>query len=823
MFTVSLFGVDGVVRKRGLFGGVGVVVLGSACFAGPINSWTNPSGGNWNDLSNWSLLSVPNDPTVTAEISLSGTYGVLVNMSPSVGGLLLTNPDAELDLPNSVVLSVLSNTEATVDLVNNATIVVNSNQGTANTRLQVGDADTAGVIGPDAGQSGEIVLNVSPGNADLNDAELNIRGPGLHAAGHVIRGKGRVSGVFTNDGEIIADRVDDELRISADMTQGATGVARATADGVLGIGDGGIVRGGMLLTDTGGRIEFRNGTLMGGAHNIGEGGVLNSTTLWIDAGGITNDGTITVNSNTGTANTFLRVIADAAIRGSGTIDLNVSDGNSDLNDATLTTDALVTATNGPDHKITGKGRVSGNWINDGIIRADRDGQELRISGDVVQTATGSIRAINNAVLGIGDNGRVSGGTVVTASGGMVEVTSGTGTIDGGIVNQGAMGIRDIRTLAVGPGGMVNNGTISVNSNSGFNRALLRVTADLTISGTGTIDLNISDGNGDYNDAQFTTDAGVTATIGVNQSVTGKGRVTGAFINRGTINADRAGQDIRLSGTITQGSVGLIEGTGGGFAVLEGVAITGGFFDGVGGGAVLAGGGANSVSGVTSLGASGLRDNGRLEILAGGFTNDGVFTINSQPGINWSIVTVAENATIDGSGRIELNISDGNNDFNDAQLVTAAGVVATHAAGHTIAGKGKVSGDWINNGVITGDRAGQDLHLIGTFDQTGGGVIRGDNGGVAVLTGAAVTGGVFDSSAGGSVLAQGAGNSISGVTNLNAAGVRDNGRLEIFAGGFSNDGVFTINSQPGINWSIVTIVEDATIDGTGVIDFNISDG
>lgn len=789
-----------------------------------VNSWTNAAGGNWNNTGNWSLGSVPADPTVTAEISLAGVYAVTGDISASIGGLLLTNPDAVLDILNARALSVVSNTEATVDLVNNATIVVNSNSGSNFTQLQVGDPDTAGMVGAEAGRTGEVVLNVGPANGDLNDAILNIMGDGLHAANHTVRGKGRVNGLFTNDGVILADRIDDELRISGDVTQGAGGVVRATAGGLLGIGDSGIVSGGMLLTDTDGRIQFRSGTgtLMGGAHNMGDIDVLNVHAMRIDAGGITNDGTITVNSNQGANYTQAVVVADTAILGTGVLDLNVGDTNGDLSDATVTTDA-VTATNGPDHAITGKGRLSGSWINDGKIRADRDGQELRISANVVQSATGSIRAIGNGVLGIGDGGRVSGGTAVTFTGGSIQATSGTGTIDGGLTNNGDMGVRNGQVLVIGTGGVVNHGTISVNSNQGTNGTHLRVDDNLTISGTGAVDLNLHDTNGDFNDALFFTNVGVTATLSANQSVTGKGRVSGAFQNNGTIDADRAGQDIRLTGTINQGPGGTIMGSGGGVAGLEGVAITGGFFDGVTGGAVLATGGTNTISGVTNLGEAGVRNGASMNILAGGFTNDGICTINSQPGISWTTLTVTETATIDGVGRIDLNLADDNGDFNDAQLNTAAGVVATNAAGHTIAGKGRVSGEWINLGTMTGDRLGRDLRLTGSYDQTGGGVIRGDNGGFASIFQADVTGGVFDSAGGGMVVVDAGPNSVSGVTNLGDAAIRNGASLDILAGGLTNEGTITINLQPGISWTILRVAEDATIDGDGVIDLNIDDG
>ena len=796
------------------------IIASAGTASAGVNSWVSPVDGFWDVGANWSTGIAPGTLD-SASIAVAGTYTATIRSGIAVEELSISNVNAILDIQNARALTIASATAATAPLVNDGMIVINSNQGTSTTQLQVGDADTAGMVGAEIGQTGEIILNVAPSNGDLSDAILNIQGNGLHAANHTVRGKGRVSGTFTNDGVILADRIDGELRISGDVTQSAGGIVRATAGGVLGIGDNGIVRGGMLLTDTDGRIRLLNGTLMGGAHNFGDVNVLNNTTMRIDAGGITNDGTITLNSNQGTSFTQIVVVADTSILGTGIIDLNVFDVNSDINDATLTTDLMVTVSNGPDHKITGKGRVSGTWINNGAIEADRDGQELRISGDVVQSATGSIRAINNGVLGIGDNGRVSGGSVITGTGGSVQTTNGTGTIDGGITNQGDMGVRNNTALAIGPGGVVNNGTITVNSNEGTATTNLLVIADATISGSGSVDLNVFDINSDLTDARLITDAGVTATIGASQTVTGKGRVEGTFINNGTINADRTGQDLHILGTIAQGPGGTIKGTGGGFAGLLGVAITGGFFDSDTGGAVLAVGGVNSISGVTGLGASGLRNNTGMSILAGGFTNDGVCTVNSNSGTAGTILTVAENATIDGTGQIDLNVFDANGDFNDAQLVTAAGVIATNAASHTVSGKGKIAGDWINQGTIAADRPGQDLQVIGTFDQTSGGVIRGDNAGAAVLSGAAVTGGTFDSSLGGSVLVQGAGNSISGVNSLNAAGLRNGARLDILAPGLTNNGVLTVNVNQGTSTTAITVTADAMIDGTGTIHFGIS--
>jgi hypothetical protein len=150
-------------------------------------------------------------------------------------------------------------------------------------------------------------------------------------------------------------------------------------------------------------------------------------------------------------------------------------------------------------------------------------------------------------------------------------------------------------------------------------------------------------------------------------------------------------------------------------------------------------------------------------------------------------------TIDGTGRIDLNLDDSNTDFNDAQFRTVEGAVARLGAAHTVSGKGRMNGAWLNDGTISADRPGQDLQLLGVIDQSGGGQIRADDG-FAVLFGVDVSGGSFDSSGAGAVLAQGAAGSISGVTNQGEAGLRNGAALSLDAGGMTNNGTFTVNSS-----------------------------
>jgi hypothetical protein len=214
------------------------------------------------------------------------------------------------------------------------------------------------------------------------------------------------------------------------------------------------------------------------------------------------------------------------------------------------------------------------------IQADRDGQELRVQAAVTQTAAGTIGATNNGVLGIAQRALSRAARVVTSSGGSVQATAGVGSSGAASTTSATWASATARRSHIDTGGIVNNGTLTVNSNQGVNTTDLRFVAEHTVAGNG-------EDRPQHRRRQHrlqrrprsSPPLGVTGTIGPDQSVTGKGRLTGTFINNGTINADRPAQDIRLIGTDRPGAGGTIMGSNGGFAVPEGVAITGGFFDG----------------------------------------------------------------------------------------------------------------------------------------------------------------------------------------------------------------------------------------------------
>ena len=88
---------------------VGLCVLGSA-FSFPARAatiaWTNTSGGSWSVAANWSPNSIPGSSD-DVFITSSGTYTVIMNVSPTISSLTLGGASG---------LQTLTNTSQTLSL-----------------------------------------------------------------------------------------------------------------------------------------------------------------------------------------------------------------------------------------------------------------------------------------------------------------------------------------------------------------------------------------------------------------------------------------------------------------------------------------------------------------------------------------------------------------------------------------------------------------------------------------------------------------------------------------------------------------------------------
>src|SRR5689334_7122189 len=74
-------------------------------------TWTNTSGGNWNDATNWSPNHVPGSSD-DAIITASGTYTVTLDISPTVNSLMLGGNSGQQTLNTSNNNLTLNNASA---------------------------------------------------------------------------------------------------------------------------------------------------------------------------------------------------------------------------------------------------------------------------------------------------------------------------------------------------------------------------------------------------------------------------------------------------------------------------------------------------------------------------------------------------------------------------------------------------------------------------------------------------------------------------------------------------------------------------------------
>jgi len=356
-----------VLNQRALIAAVIAASGLAASASAQTQQWNNPFGGVWGAASNWTPENVPDAVSEFAVIAIPGTYTVILDLNPTVGGITIGNPNATLEVPNTRQLISLG-------VSNTGWIVVNPTAGGSATTLRI---DGGGVLDG----SGTIVLNASAANITTATLQAN-GGTATHGAGHTVRGAGRITGPWVNNGLISADMAEKPLELSSgDKTNNA--MMRAAGGGVLRligitvaqgpagqiIADGGEVAlsnarvdGGTLEAVNGGFFSASSTSTLSGVALTGPLGLANTGMLIVDAAGLTNDGQITVNTTAGGSAATLR-IDGGVIDGSGTIVLNASAANI----ATAVLHANGAATFGPGQTIAGRGRVTGSHLLHGTI------------------------------------------------------------------------------------------------------------------------------------------------------------------------------------------------------------------------------------------------------------------------------------------------------------------------------------------------------------------------------------------------------------------------------------------------------------------------
>ncbi len=502
-------------------------------------------------------------------------------------------------------------------------------------------------------------------------------------------------------------------------------------------------------------IDSTLGAIVAGVSTLevqadGEIQVADGRKLDVSSGMLTNNGLITVNSNSG-ASSRIGLLSGGTIDGTGTIVLGEPGNLAEL--LTITGTIIHEA----DHTIVGEGQINGATTNNGTITAEDVNGDL----DGVLVFTGGGTKTNNSIIqssatarinfltdmNQGANGKIiantskvilnnrvfTGGTLESTNGGFFESTGNSLRFDGvklnGMLNMSNPG-GTVGTLALLSGGVTNNGTIQLGPDAGG--ASIVFISSTTIDGTGEIIMNF-EGLG----ARILSNAGFTGTLGANQTVRGVGSIEGSLINDGLIIAEpRQGTILQLINQPKTNN-GTIRADLGATLRIRSTTITQNVTNGI----ILAN------EGLVELDASGTIVGGRLEAAgvgrfsvrsgASGYlldvvnnapfdvsTGNTVLFLGGQSLVNNNTITVNSvtrvegNVSISGTGEIVLP-----NAAINSRLEILSGFTATLQPGHLIRGKGQINGPGtlINEGRVEGVSAAEPMEINGRIG--GGGVLK----------------------------------------------------------------------------------------------------
>jgi len=533
-------------------------------------------------------------------------------------------------------------------------------------------------------------------------------------------------------------------------------------------------------------------------------GIGASRTLTINPGPVFNDGTIVVNSTGSVFDSRILFTGPTSVLGSGEIVLGTLSETGSNADARIEANGAFTVTVGAEQTIRGNGemRGAGTFNNLGtIIGDDPLGPGILIATTIDQTGGGAID-VTDGVVSLGNNALVTGGQITGTGSGAFRVPGSPGRMSDVTLNGPVEVLGGGDQLAlVGP--IVNNNTITLNSNGAVFNSALRFDIDTSVLGTGSI-VMVTAGN--QNDAAIQASAGFTGTLGVGQTVTGSGQINGSIVLEGSITATDDAQAMAVNDAVS-GS-GTLAAADACTLVFNTASIAGLTFDSSGSGIVAASVGETFLTDVIIIGSAGVAGNGARMTLLSDLTNNGSITLNYDERVFNALLDFDADASITGAGDIRM-VTSGN--VNDAQIVTSDSFVGTFGADQAIAGSGQFNGDFVNFGVINGDDPTAPLRILGSMG--GPGTLRSDGGHLSLVA-VALSDQSFATSSGGLVSAAGGLTVMDRCTNTGDLGIDGDGsRLQV-ASAFTNNGNVLVNANDAVfNAGFLVDTPDA-IDGTG---------
>jgi hypothetical protein len=346
--------------------------------------------------------------TVTGGILNTANGGVIAANGAGVGLVGCTN-NGNLQIPPNNIIVVTGS-----GLTNNSTITVN-NGTNVTTAIRF---DASGQLGG----TGTVLLNGF--GSTFNVADFNINSSTVTiGANQIIHGRGTILGgggsILINNGTINGDDASGN-NMQLDLVNTANqnnALIEATNGGVLGLYSGSIdqtgggtflasganssiqLGGGAFATVTGGILNTANGGVIA-ANGAGVGlvGCTNNGVVQIPGGniitvsgtGLTNNGTVLVDTNADNTTTQLRFDADGTLGGSGSVKLNGIVGSFNVADFNCNGHNVI---NGANHTIQGNGDIfmnGGTLTNNGIITPGLSPGQLDYSGTLTLGSTSNL-------------------------------------------------------------------------------------------------------------------------------------------------------------------------------------------------------------------------------------------------------------------------------------------------------------------------------------------------------------------------------------------------------------------------------------------------
>ncbi|MGD0567227.1 MAG: hypothetical protein ABSA78_02385, partial [Candidatus Sulfotelmatobacter sp.] len=823
-----------------------------------------------------------NNSATLQNLTNSGNYQVVNGTNTTLVGTITNNGNINLTSSNGgTYLEMSSN----VSLNGTGTLTMSSNGNNF-----IFDTTAGGVLTIGSGQtvSGGGDIGYDP---LVSASQLTLTNNGIIDATQPTALYIQTSGGTTNTGTLEAT-AGGTLNLDG-STVTNTGAGTIQANGVSGnnavvnLENGVTITGGTFTNNANGVIEVANTATLSGT-TISSGStmnVLNGSALTL-VGTTTNNGTIALESVNG--GTDLILSGNVSLAGTGGV--TMSNNGNNIIEGGVATDVLTVGSN---QVISGSGNIGNNsmaLVNNGVINATQStqlyidtsngttnnatleatgGGTLTLYGQTgnVLTNNGTISAAASSTVLLQNGIVVSGGTLTTSGGGLIQTQGGqTSTLEN-ITNTGNYQI-DNGGVTIAVGTITNTGNINMASANGG--TYLELSGNVTLNGAGTLTMSNNgnnyitgasgmgtevltnnstiSGSGNIGQAEMILDNTSLGTIDATQSTQLQiDPSAGGVTNTGLIEATSGGNLALDSGTYTN-AVGSTQGTilanGGTVNLNNGADIVGGTLKSENSGLIQTTAtstldGSTSAGAVTiAAGSSLVVNNGTALDLKGSITNNGTVSLASGNGGTYLEVTNTS-ATLSGSGTVTMS-NNGNNG------IYAAAGTDTFTNKETIQGSGNIgigSLTFVNQGTVNANQTtpltiqtsngttntgtleatttgtlvlnGNTITNTGGTIQANGATGSGNGAAVNLENGVAITGGTITSNQFGAINVENSA-TLSGLTTSGTVNIQ-NGTALTLVGTIVNNG--TLNLQSANGGTDLIMSGNVSLNGSGSVNMS----